>query len=130
MAFVFKNYKQTKNKHEELIEIKVLESEDVFVDLPVAVVEFGVDYEVPIIFGDFKGLPRIMDAKIVLNATKMFHFGEGVENEDNKTASVVEVSEDKAKWHFRLPKDTPIDQLIVVDNQILLAEKVEDKKGE
>lgn len=128
MALVFKNYKPTKQKLEELEIVKVLENEDVFVDLPTAVMEFGVEYENPTIFGDYKGIPRILEAKEILEHTKMYHLTSGVEDPETKQVSVIETTKEKATWSFRLPKDTPIDQLIVIDNQILLAERLENEE--
>lgn len=121
MAFVFKNYKPTKTQHDELVQIKILEGEDVFIELPVAIAEFGREYEFPVVFGDYKGLPKIMDAMDVLEHTKLFHFKEGAEDE-TKTKPLLEVSKNEATISIRLPKDVNVEHLISLDGQILLAE--------
>ena len=68
------------------------------------------------------------EAKEVLGRTTLFHFKEGIEDEETKTMGVVETTKEEARWSFRLPNDTPVKDLIIIDNQIFLAENVE--KGE
>lgn len=125
MALIFKNYKQTKTKHEDLFEIKILEGEDVFVELPLAVAEFGVEYSEPVIFGDSQGVPRIFEAKDLLKSTKLFHFKEGAEDVETKQRAVIECDfkDPDKKITARLPINTPVEDLIFIDGQILLAEK-------
>lgn len=123
--FKFVNYKVTKVKHEELTEIKLLEFEDVYVSLPWGLVDANNIPEHPVIFGDVDGMPRIMDAMYVLEKTRVFHFKEGAEDERTKQKSVVECepNDKDVKFHFRLPKDTPVEDLIFVNGQLLLAQK-------
>lgn len=128
MNFVLKNYKPTKIKHEELVEIKIREDDEVFVGLPIVAVGYLQEFENPVVFGDYNGVPMVREAKEVLGRTKLFHFKEGTEDEETKTMGVVETTKEEAKWSFRLPNDTPVEELIIIDNQIFLAEKVE--KGE
>lgn len=125
---VIKNFKFTKEKIEEFNVIKILNSEDVILELPLGVHEFNQEFEYPIIFGDFQGVALIQEAERVMEKTKMFHLKNLAEDEETKTISLVECSEKEATTHIRLPRDTKVDELVLINGKVFWAQKVEKPK--
>lgn len=124
---VIVNFKPTKEKAEELVLIKILDSEDVILELPLAVHPFGANFEFPTIFGNVNGVPLIQDAQEVLEKTRMFHFKEGVFDEEKKYSPISEVDVKEASIHVRLPKDTKVEELISMNGQIVWAQRAAAK---
>ena len=124
---VIKNYKPLKEKVEELTLIKILNNEDVLLELPLAVHFFGQEFEFPVIFGNLDGISIIQEAEVVLQNTKMFHFSLGEFDEEKKYHAIKEVDEKEATIHVRFPRDTKVDELISINGQILWAERVKQK---
>lgn len=123
MALVFKNYKPTKEKHEELTIVKILDNgEDVFAEIPFALADFAVEYKTPVIFGNIKGIPRIMELELILKETKLFYLKEDKSKDENKQITVSEVSKEKATIITRLHKDTDVSKLFYFDGQLLTLE--------
>lgn len=122
---VLKNFKFTKSKIEEFRVIEFLNSEDVILELPLAVHEFNQIFEYPIIFGAISGVPLVQEAETVIEKTRMFHFKQGEIDPETKNSSVVETSEKEATVHIRLPKDTKVNELILINGQVFWAQKVE-----
>lgn len=119
------NYKPTKEKIEEFQVVQILEGADVFADLPLAVAEFGRLYAKPVLFGDYKGLPTIIDKEELeehLKHLELHHFR--IENE-----KLIKVDKEQSELSLRLPKGTSTDQLIMDRGQVVWA-KPEEVKGE
>lgn len=121
MTLVLKNYKPTKIKHEDLLEVKILEGEDIFVNLPIAVVDFLTHLEVPVLFGDYNGIPAIVELSEVQNRTKLFHLKA---ISDIPGSALEETTKESAQYSLRLPKDTPVNQLVIMNDEVLWAQPV------
>lgn len=120
------NFKQLKKGIEEFPFVEILDKGDVFIDLPIAVAEFGKDYERPVLYGQYKGIPTIHEAEDVveiLKQLKVFHF-------KNDNGRLIEVDENEADISARLPIDTDISQLAFQDGQIYLVKNIEEGKDE
>lgn len=114
------NYEAKKETLDEFPYVEIMESKHVFVDLPIAVVDFGKTYDKPILYGSYKGIPCIYEESEVkqhLARLKVFHFTED-------KGKLTEVEPEKATIKVRLPKDTKVDQLIYKDGQIVWAKPV------
>ena len=128
---VLKNFKPTNESikpsdYESYPIVKILDSEDVLMDLPMAALEFGRVYNKPVLYGNYKGVMTVYDeleVKQQLARLKLFHFTED-------QGRLVEVSPEEAKIHVRLPNDTVVDQLIYRDGQIIWAKPVKQPPQE
>lgn len=128
---VLKNFKPTNEAikptdYESFPVVKIIDSEDVLMDLPIAALEFGKSYLKPVVYGNYKGIPTVYEESEVkqhLARLKLFHFAED-------QGKLTEVLPDEAKIHVRLPKDTIVDQLIYQDGQIIWAKPVKQPAEE
>lgn len=119
---VLVNYKLTKETVEEHPIIQIVNSDDVFIDLPLAVAEFGLIYKKPVLFGDYNGIPTIKESNIVkelLSNTEIHHF-------KIKGERLIEVSDKECDMTIRLPKGTNTDQLIYDNGNIVWVKPVEN----
>ena len=120
------NFKPTKEKLEEYPIIQILKSDDVFLELPLAAAEFGVEYEEPVLFGNIKGIPLVVEKWQVqeqINRLEMHHFK--LENE-----KLIKVPEEESSISLRLPKGTNTDQLIMDNGQVVWAKPQESAETE
>lgn len=118
---VIKNYKILKEKRDEYPYIKVLDSEDVFIELPICICEFSKEYLKPVLYGNHNGVPTVHEEGFVLNMIaklKKFYFK--VDGE-----KLIESSDKDYDLIARLPHDTIVDQLIYDRGQIVWAKPVE-----
>lgn len=123
---VLKNYKPKKEMLEEFPYAKLIDSEDVLVDLPICAAEFGKEYKKPVVYGNYKGIPTIYEEEEVilqLEKLKLFHFTED-------KGKLTEVEPEKATIKVRLPIDTKVDELVFDNGQIFWAKPVDDKPVE
>ena len=122
---VIKNYKPLQPKNsKEYLPVKILTDEDIFFDLPICAGDFGVNYEKPVLYGDYKGIPTVYEEKDVLRALsnlKLFHLKE-------IAGQIKEVSSSEADVHIRLPKNTLVKDLVIKDGQVLLAKQNQEEK--
>ncbi len=115
---IFKNYKVTKEKYEEFPIVKIFDHEEIFAELPFAVVEYGEEFAKPVLYGSWNGLPTIMeleDVKQALAHLKKFYLKE------IEKGRVKETTPEEATIVIRLPKDTNLDELIFENGQIFWA---------
>lgn len=119
------NYKPLKEKLEEYPYVKIMPNTEVLLDLPMAVIDFGTDYDKPVLFGSYKGIPMIFDEHVVKESlSKMRLFYLRVDGE-----KLHEVPEAEADLKMRLPIETKIDELIYKDGQLVWAKPVVEKEG-
>ena len=114
------NYKPTNEKMDEFPYVKLLLDREVFVDLPICVVDFGRHYNKPVLYGNYQGIPTVYEEKEViqlLGRLKTFH----LKNENGK---LTEVEEAEADVHIKLPKDTNVDQLVFDNGQVFWAKPI------
>lgn len=129
-SHVIKNFKFTKEKIEEFNVVKILDSEDVILEMPLGVHEFNQTFEYPIVFGEFQGIAMIQEAETVMERTKMFFLKNLKEDEETKTVSVIECTEKEATTKVRLPRDTKVEELVLINGKVFWAQKVEKPKEE
>jgi len=124
---VLKNYKKTgKFVDEDYPVVKILDSEDVFAELPLCVVEYNVFYKEPVLIVNPNKIPMVVEkAELLQKISKLKKFYFLVNPE---TKEVKEVEKDEANFAQRLPKDTPVDQLVYENGEILLIENQEVNK--
>jgi hypothetical protein len=124
---VLKNYKKTGEVLDgDFPFIKLTESEDVFAELPLCVVEYNTFYKEPVLFAQPNKMPMVVEKTALLeklSKLKKFYF---LVNEE--TGQVQEVEKEKANLAYRLPKDTPVDKLVYQNGEILLIENEEVSK--
>lgn len=115
------NYKPTKEKIEEFQIVRVVSNSDVFADLPIAVADFGREYDTPVIFGNYKGLPLMIEKEELLKQLEnleLHHF----RLEEEK---LIKVAKEESEISVRLPKGTNTDQLIMDQGHIVWAKREE-----
>lgn len=118
------NYKPLENTYEGYSYVQLLDNSVVFAELPICVGEFGIRYKKPVLYGDFKGIPTVYEEEEVkqfLANLKLFH----LKVEENR---LKEVDEAEADIHIRLPKDTPVDQLIYDKGEVIWAKPIKDNE--
>jgi thermostable 8-oxoguanine DNA glycosylase len=118
---IIKNYKVLNNGIEEFPYIKIKEDEDVFVDLPICLCEFGVTYKKPMLFvNQINQIPTVLEEEELVKAienTKIFYLKM---DEDER---IIEVDKSESQMSYRLPKNTPVDQLAIINGQLGILEK-------
>jgi hypothetical protein len=125
---VIKNYKLNKKagKVEEFPAIKIKEDEDVFVELPLCICEYEKEYEEPFLFSSSSTVISVVLEKTDLlekiKNTKLFYLKV---LEDGK---VQETKKEQSDFSYRLPTNTLVEDLAIVNGQLGLLEK--DKRGE
>ena len=121
---ILKNYKKTGKKIEEFDIIKIMDTqEDVFADLPVVAISFGVNYKEPVLFGDYRGIPTVFEKEELMEVLKTTEIKYFKVNEDK----LIEVIKEEAEMNLRLPKGTNTDQLIIDNGQIVWAKPIEEE---
>lgn len=113
---VLKNYKVLKETIEEFPLIKLKQDEDVFVDLPLCTVPYGVEFETPVLFYTQQTqIPEVVEKAEIeekIKGTKLFYFkileGDKVE----------EVSPKDADFSYRLPEETPVKNLAIINGEL------------
>jgi len=126
MMKILLNYKPLEDTYEGYPYVQLLDNSVVFVELPICVGEFGKRYKKPVLYGNFKGIPTVYEeaeVKQFLADLKLFH----LKVEENQ---LKEVDEAEADIHIRLPKDTPVDQLIYDKGEIIWAKPIKDNEEE
>lgn len=116
------NFKPLNKQTEDYSFVEIFDRGNVLLDLPICVAEFGVHYKTPVLYGTYKGIAMVREeeeVKQLLDQLKVFHF----KVDGNR---LIEVPEDEAELHTRLPKDTPVDELIYENGEILWAKPVEE----
>ena len=116
------NFKPLEQNYEGFPYVQLLDNSVVFAELPICVGEFGKRYEKPVLYGDFKGIPTVYEeseVKKILSNLKVFH----LKIKENR---LEEVDEAEADLHIRLPKDTPIDQLLYDKGEIIWAKPLDE----
>lgn len=119
---VFLNFKPLEQTYEGFPRVQLLDNTVVFAELPICIGEFGKRYEKPVLYGDFKGIPTVYEeseVKKILSNLKIFH----LKIKENR---LEEVDEAEADLHIRLPKDTPIDQLLYDKGEIIWAKPLDE----
>lgn len=108
---------------EEFPYITILYDREVFVDLPICVIDFGRVYEKPVLYGNYKGIPTVYEeaeVKTQLANLKVFYL-------KNKQGKLTEVREEEADLKIRLPKDTNVDELVYDNGQVFWAKPINEK---
>lgn len=120
---LIKNYKPTGKFVEEFSIVNIREDEDVFAELPLCLVDFGVFYETAVLYqGPQDPMPIIMEKEELLefiDGTRLFHFSVSEEGK------LTEVEKEKANYSHRLPIDTPVEKLVIMQGQLGLLEEPE-----
>lgn len=122
------NYKAKKEKLEEYPYVELFTDREVFVELPICVIDFGRYYEKPVLYGNYNGIPTVYEEEEVrahLKTLKVFHL-------KNNKGKLTEVDAEDADISIRLPKDTDVNQLVYDNGQVFLAKPIEggEKDGD
>lgn len=127
-----KNIKPLKHKYEELQAIKILEQDECFMDLPFGAVNLEQYPENPVLYGHVNGIPKIVDALEILSITKRVHLKKYEYDENTDSSSVVECQPNDPDLYgsFRLPIDTPIENLGLLGNDLVLLDRVPKEEPE
>ena len=127
MSKVLKNYKLTGNIiDDEFPLIKIKDDEDVYADLPICAAEYNTFYTEPALIIERSKIPVVIEkVELLKSLSKLKKFFFLV---DKKTGSLEEVDKDKADLSIRLPKDTPVEDLVYKDGEVLLIEKIKGDK--
>lgn len=121
---IIRNYKILKEKLEEFPKIELKQYEVVFAELPLCVAQYDYEYDEPYLFMFEGQIPVVMEKEELLKkieGTKLFFFK--VVN-GNK---VEEVPEKDAEFSYRLPIETPIHKLAIINGQFGLLEEEEEE---
>lgn len=129
MAKVIKNFKLEKRYVEEFPCVKILESEDVYADIPICLVDFNREYKKPVAYmTENSNIPTIVEEEELMKlikGTKLFHF------KMDEKGTLEEVEKEKSDFSYRLPIDTPVEKLAIIEGQIgILEDAPEDTPEE
>lgn len=119
------NFKPKKEHLEEFPYVDLLIDREVFVELPLCVIDFGRHYEKPVLYGNLKGIPTVYEeaeVKTQLATLKVFYL-------KNNRGKLTEVKEEEADVKIRLPKDTNVDELVYDNGQVFWAKPVDENGG-
>lgn len=109
------NFKRKKETLEhDIVSVEVFYDREVFLDLPIAAVEFGAEYEKPVLAGMNGGIYIIGEYSKVKEAhdsLRLYHL-----KRDPETNRVEEVSESEADIHVKLPKNLDLSEIIIKEN--------------
>ena len=117
MAKQIINFKPTGQKtNEGWDKINLLLDREVFLDLPLCIIDWGVNYKEPILVGAAQNMPLVFEAEEVRSRLKES------EKEDKKIklktfhlssvdGKLQEVESSKASWSGELPEDTDLEEL-------------------
>lgn len=117
MSKILVNYSPTKENMEGFPVVKISRNEEVYVDNPMAAVELGQEYNRPVLYGDYKGVPTILEAAEVasiLSELKKFY----LKIKNKVTGTLEEVDEKDSQIIAWLPKDTKVEGLILKNGRI------------
>lgn len=110
------NYKLTKNRVEEYVEVELLIDREVLVDIPICLIDFGKVYDKAyIVYGTKDVAVALSQQELdeLLKTTRIYKF-------KIKDSQVIETKE-TPDIEVRLPKDTKVDELIYENGQLLWA---------
>lgn len=110
------NYKLTKNKVEEYVEVELLIDREVLVDISICLIDFGKVYDKAyVVYGTKDVAVALSQQELdkLLETTKIFKF-------KIKDSQVIE-TKGTPDIEVRLPKDTKVDELIYENGQLLWA---------
>ena len=98
-------------------------NEYVFADMPIAEMELGQEFEGDVLIVPINERMTVVDKEEYLKINKLFNLAI---NEDGE-----HLHEDpKGKISLYLPKDTPVERLVIKNGQLLLEEQEEVKNEE
>ena len=93
----------------------LLNNEYVFANMPIAEMELGQEFEGDILVVPMNDKATVVDKEEYLAVNKLFHLAI---NEDGEHLH----EEPNGKISLYLPKDTPVDRLVIKNGQLLLEE--------
>ena len=117
------NYKLTKNRVEEYVEVELLIDREVLVDIPICLIDFGKVYDKAYIVYGTKDVPVALSQQEldkVLKTTKIFKF-------KIKDSQVIE-TKGTPDMEIRLPIGTKVDELIYENGQLLWAKPLDKEE--
>jgi len=132
MAKQIINFKPTgKKTNEGWDRITLLLDREVFLDLPLCIVEWGIEYAEPILVGEAQNMPLVFEAEDIRQRLKKVEEEKKVEMKTfhlaNINGSLQEVEEAKAIWSGDLPKDTNLEELSLGANgELIKTIKIEE----
>jgi len=118
------NYKVKAERLAEYPYVTLLVDREVLLGIPVCAIDFGREYQKPVLYGDQNGIPTVYEeseVKTIIAQLKVFHL-------KNDQGKLTEVDEIDADLHVRLPKDTKVDQLVYDNGQLYWAKPVEENE--
>lgn len=121
---VIKNCKILSERYEEYPMIQIRYDDEVFVDLPLCVIEFGQVLKKPVLYANGNSIPQAVElSDLMVTLSKLKKFFVKVEEQ----GKVVEVPEGEETLVLRLPKDTNINDIFYIDGQIIRRSLLEVK---
>ena len=116
------NFKQNKKTAEGWIKVIPLIDREVFIEAPICLVDFGVEYEEPVLAGELYGLPLVQEAETVRKKIAEQNKSEKLRTYHLavKDHAVTEVPKDEAQWSGELPENTDLSQLEIGQNNELI----------
>jgi hypothetical protein len=126
MIHLIKNYKNLNEYIEEFPYIKIKDDEDVYAEVPLCMIEFGRIIEKPVLYmNQTLKIPIALSEDEVrekIKGTKLFHL------KLNEDKTVEEVKKEDSHFSYRLPIDTPIEKLMVLNGELGIVDNI--KKGD
>lgn len=117
------NYKKLDIFQDEFFEVELKKFDAVFAEMPIAIAEYDCVYKRPVLYiGLDVKMPTIFEAEALLEkikGTKLYYF------KKLESDGVEEVSKEYAEFAYRLPVDTPVEKLVMIQGQIGLLERTE-----
>lgn len=130
---ILKNFKLKKGDSlQEFPGVKILQSEYVFTDVPICEIDLEDEESDDLYLIDLnqmRGIAKVVSkSKIqdILVKTKIFNLKSIASAEPNAPAKLIEVPKEEAEISLRLPIETPIDMLFVMNGEVLML----DNQGE
>lgn len=126
---IIRNYKLLKERHEEFPKIELKQYEVVFAEMPLCIALYDYDYDDPYLYAAEGQIPVAMEKNELIKmieGTKLFFFK--VVNGNR----VEEVNKEDAEFSYRLPVDTPVEKLAIINGQfgLLEEEEVQEEEGD
>lgn len=113
---VLKNFKKTGKFIDEFPYVKVKNDEDIYAELPICLAEFGVEYQNPLVYvGPDSAAPVLMEEEELLErikGTKLFYL------KVDEEGKIEEVKKEESNLAYRLPIDTPVEKLAIIQGQL------------
>jgi hypothetical protein len=117
------NYKKLNVFQDEFFEVELKKLDAVFVEMPIAIAEYDYLYQHPVLYvGPDAQIATVMEAGELLKkieGTKIFYLKRVEPNR------VIEVPQEQADFGYRLPIDTPVEKLAIIQGQLGLLEDTE-----